>query len=83
MSTRMTRPIQNAEKLPATSPDRMLSEAPPWRDEVTISCTCRDLVLVNARVNSGMSAPASVPRLMITARFHHRPSWPGRSPSSR
>ena len=80
---RMTSPIQNAEKLPATKPERILSEAPPWREEVTISWTCRDLVLVNTRVNSGMTAPAMVPRLMITERVHQRPSWPGRSPSSR
>ncbi len=31
---RITSPCQNAEKLPATKPDRMFSEAPPWRDEV-------------------------------------------------
>jgi hypothetical protein len=32
-------PIQNALKLPAMSPARMLSDAPPSRDEVTTSRT--------------------------------------------
>ena len=32
-------PIQYALKFPATSPDRMLSDAPPSRDDVTISLT--------------------------------------------
>jgi hypothetical protein len=43
----MTMPIQNAEKLPATSPDRMLRLAPPSFDAVTTSRTCRELVDVN------------------------------------
>jgi len=34
-----TMPIQNALKLPAVSPDRMFSEAPPSRDDVTTSRT--------------------------------------------
>ena len=55
MSPRMTNPCQKAEKLPQTKPERMLSEkAPPWRDEVTISFTCRLCVEVKAFVNSGI-----------------------------
>jgi hypothetical protein len=41
----MTRPIQKAEKLPATRPERMLSEAPPCREEVVTSFTWRLSVL--------------------------------------
>ena len=39
ISPRMTSPIQNAEKLPATNPDSTFREAPPWPDAVTTSCT--------------------------------------------
>src|SRR5688572_6990606 len=41
-----TTPIQNALKLPAVSPDRMLSDAPPSRDDMTTSLTCADSVEV-------------------------------------
>jgi len=64
-------PFQNALKLPATIPDRMVSDAPPSREALTISCTCFDLELVNTLVNSGMSTAASVPQLMMSARCHH------------
>jgi len=76
------RPIQNEEKLPATKPERMLSEAPPCCDEITTSRTCLLSVEVKALVNSGMTAPASVPNEMIVASTHHSPSRPGRSPSN-
>ena len=68
----MSRPIQKALKLPATKPDRIVSDAPPSRDAVTTSCTCLEWELVNALVNSGMSTAASVPQLMIVASCHHR-----------
>src|SRR6185503_9535752 len=75
----MTSPIQNAEKLPATRPDRMLSEAPPWREQLVTSLTWRELVLTKTFVNSGMTAPATVPQLMMTERTHQRspctPAW--------
>src|SRR5499426_2984394 len=51
-------------------PERMLSDAPPSRDEVTTSRTCRDSVEVKILTNSGMIAPASVPHVIIVASFH-------------
>src|SRR4029434_2812494 len=60
---------QYAEKLPATSPDRMFSEGPPSFDDVTTSLTCRDSVEVNTFTSSGMIAPASVPQDTITPSF--------------
>src|SRR6187551_569359 len=65
-------PFQNALKLPATMPERIVSEAPPSRDAVTISCTCFECELVKIFVNSGISTAASVPQLMIVANCHHR-----------
>ncbi len=64
-------PFQNALKLPATIPERMVSEAPPSRVAVTISCTCFEWELVKTLVNSGISTAASVPQLMIVASCHH------------
>src|SRR4026208_1054323 len=66
----MAIPSQYALKLPATSPDRMLSEAPPSRDEVTTSRTWRDSVEANTLTNSGMIAPASVPQVITVDSFH-------------
>src|SRR5512146_1633068 len=63
-------PSQNALKLPATKPDRMLSDGPPSRDDVTISRTCRDSVDVNTFTNSGMIAPANVPQVITADSFH-------------
>src|SRR6266849_11171432 len=63
-------PIQYALKLPATKPERMLSDAPPSRELVTISRTCRELVEVKTLTNSGISAPARVPQLITVASFH-------------
>ena len=75
----IVKPIQNAEKLPATRPARMLSEAPPSREAVTISLTCVDSVEVKTLTSSGMIAPASVPQVMIVASFHHSVPSPARS----
>src|SRR5690348_162869 len=71
-------PSQNAEKLPATRPDRMLSDGPPSRDDVTTSRVCRDSVDVNTFTNSGMIAPASVPHVMTADSFHHSELSPPR-----
>src|SRR5579859_968996 len=72
MSAMMTSPIQNAQKLPVTKPDRMFSDAPPWPEQVTISFTCRDWVLTKILVNSMMSGPASVPQETMPASTHHK-----------
>src|SRR6266513_4372640 len=72
IKVRIVSPSQYALKLPATSPDNILSEAPPSREEVTTSRTCRDSVEVKTFTNSGMIAPASVPHVMIAESFHHR-----------
>src|SRR3954471_20411546 len=68
----MSMPFQKALKLPATRPERIVSDAPPSRDAVTISWTCFEWELVKTLVNSGMSTAASVPQLMIVASCHHR-----------
>src|ERR1043166_3938106 len=67
----MLRPSQYPEKLPATKPDRMLSDAPPSSEDVTISFTWLELIRVKTLTSSGMMAPASVPQEMIIASFHH------------
>ena len=56
--------------MPATKPDRMFSDAPPSRDDVTTSLTWLDSVDVNTLTNSGMIAPASVPQVMTVDSFH-------------
>ena len=66
----MTRPFQNAEKLPATKPERMLSDAPPCLEAVTTSLTWAEVVEVKILVNSGITAPAIVPQLMMTLSAH-------------
>src|SRR5262249_23530663 len=68
----MRMPFQNALKLPATMPERIVSDEPPSRDAVTISWTCLECELVKIFVNSGMSTAARVPQLMIVASCHHR-----------
>src|SRR5437588_2126434 len=68
----MSMPFQKALKLPATSPDRIVSDGPPSREAVTISCTCLECELVKILVNSGMSTAANVPQLMIVASCHQR-----------
>ena len=52
-------------------PDRMLSDAPPSRDDETTSFTWPELVEVKTFTHSGMIAPASVPQVMIVESFHH------------
>src|SRR5438067_2744350 len=66
----IVRPIQKAEKLPATKPERMFKEAPPCFEQLVTSRTCLDVVLTNTLVNSGISAPATVPQLMISESTH-------------
>src|ERR1700722_8517878 len=66
----MTIPFQNAAKLPATRPERIVKDAPPSREAATISATCLDLDEVNAFVNSGITAAAIVPQLMIAESLH-------------
>src|SRR5881396_135855 len=66
----MTRPIQKAEKLPATKPERMFNEAPPCLEQFVTSRTCREVVLTKTFVNSGISAPATVPQLMMVESTH-------------
>src|SRR5436190_16239572 len=63
-------PFQKALKLPATMPDRIVRDAPPSRDAVTISWTCLECELVKTLVNSGMSTAARVPQLIIVASCH-------------
>src|SRR3989442_809270 len=72
ISTMMHSPIQNADMLPATKPERMFSEAPPCLEQLVTSRTWRELVLTNTFVNSGINAPAIVPQLMITDSAHQR-----------
>ena len=69
----MAMPSQYAEKLPATRPERMSREAPPCRELVTTSRTCRLWVEVKTLTSSGMRAPASVPQDTIVASCHHSP----------
>src|SRR5947208_16814632 len=71
MRTTMVMPSQNALKLPAMRPDKMLSEAPPSREEVTTSLTWLDSVDVKILTSSGMIAPASVPHVMTVESLHH------------
>src|SRR5882672_11248815 len=72
ISRRITRPVQKAEKLPATRPERMLSDAPPCLEDVTTSLTCRLSVEVKILVNSGINAPAMVRSEMMEDSTHQR-----------
>src|SRR5215213_7708900 len=67
----MLRPSQYALKLPATSPARIFSDAPPSRDEDTTSRTCAESVDVKTFTSSGMIAPARVPHVITVDNFHH------------
>src|ERR1044071_6889657 len=82
MSTMIVMPNQNALKLPATRPERMLSDGPPSRDDVTTSRTCADSVEVNTFTSSGITAPAKVPHVMIEASFHQSVAASGPVPST-
>src|SRR3712207_3188158 len=75
----MAIPSQKPLKFPATRPERMLSDAPPSRDEVTTSWVCRDSVEVKTFTSSGMIAPARVPQEMTADSFHQSESSPPRS----
>src|SRR5438552_13515355 len=69
-------PNQNALKFPATKPDRMFNDAPPSRDDATISRTCAEWTDVKTSTSSGMIAPASVPHVITSDSFHHRVGSP-------
>src|SRR5262245_16835234 len=79
IKTRIASPNQYALKLPAMKPDRMFSDAPPSRDDVTTSRTCLESVDVNTFTNSGMTAPARVPQVITVDSFHHSVVSPPRS----
>src|SRR5215208_6364693 len=79
MSSSIVNPSQYALKLPATNPERIFKDAPPSRELVTISLTCPELVEVKTLTNSGMSAPARVPQLMMVASFHQSDVSPPKS----
>src|SRR5215203_5971120 len=76
MRAMIVMPSQNALKLPATRPERMLSDGPPSRDDVTTSRVCALSVDVKTFTNSGMIAPASVPHVMTAESFHHNEPSP-------
>ena len=71
ISVAIAMPIQKALKFPAVSPASTLSEAPPSREAVTISRTWADSVEVNTFTSAGITAPASVPQVMMSDSFHH------------
>src|SRR5215471_11241292 len=75
MSTMIARPIQKADMLPATKPERIFSEAPPCFEQLVTSRTWREFVLTNTFVNSGIIAPATVPQLIIADSTHHKFGW--------
>src|SRR6185503_18135714 len=60
-------------------PERIFSEAPPSREDMTTSRTCRESVDVKTFTNSGMIAPARVPHVMMADNFHHSVESPPRS----
>src|SRR3990167_9986833 len=64
ISETMLSPSQYALKLPATNPDRILSDAPPSREEATTSFTWEDSTDVKIFTSSGMIAPARVPQVI-------------------
>src|SRR5438876_10273112 len=72
MRLAISRPFQKALKLPATRPERIVRDAPPSREAVTISCTCLECELVKILVNSGIRTAASVPQLIMVASCHQR-----------
>src|SRR5215475_6091055 len=83
----MHKPIQSAEKLPATKPERMFNEAPPCFEQFVTSRTCLEFVLVKTLVNSGINAPAMVPQEIIIESTHQSegcaaPPTPAKSPNN-
>src|SRR6266446_2990178 len=75
IKTMMHSPIQKADMLPATKPERMFSDAPPCLEQLVTSRTWREVVLTKTFVNSGINAPATVPQLIMTDSTHHRAGW--------
>src|SRR6185436_10193435 len=75
---RIATPTQYALKFPATRPDRMLSDGPPSRDDVTTSRTCFECTEVKILTISGMIAPASVPHVITVESCHQRSGLPPR-----
>src|SRR5216683_5034470 len=75
IKTMMHSPIQKADMLPATKPERMFSEAPPCLEQLVTSRTWREVVLTKTFVNSGINAPATVPQLIMTDKTHHNAGW--------
>src|SRR5437773_4550806 len=75
MSTMMHNPIQKADMLPATKPERMFSDAPPCLEQLVTSRTWRELVLTNTFVNSGINAPATVPQLIMAESINQSFVW--------
>ena len=73
----MPREDQYAEKLPATRPERMLSEGPPSRDDVTTSRTCLECVDVKifAARDDGAGERTAV---MTVESCHQRSALPPR-----
>jgi hypothetical protein len=69
-------PSQYALKLPATNPDRMLSDGPPSLEDVTTSRTWVDSTDVKILTSSGMIAPAKVPHVITVESCHHRSARP-------
>ncbi len=49
----------------------MLSDAPPSFEAWTTSLTWAEWVEVKTLTSSGMSAPATVPQVMMVESFHH------------
>src|SRR5262245_18807215 len=79
MRAMMVMHIQYELKSPATRPNRMLSDGPPSVEDAITSRTCEDSVEVKIFTSSGMTAPASVPQLMISESFHQSVGSPPRS----
>ena len=75
-----TKPVQKPEKLPATKPDNILSDAPPCSDALTTSFTCEDFGEVNILVISGIIAAPNVPQEIMVANIHQRSVFPLRFP---
>src|SRR5262245_45502486 len=78
MRKSMVMPSQKPLKLPAVRPERMLSDGPPSRLDVTTSRVCRDSTEVKTFTSSGMIAPAKVPQVMMSDSFHHSVGSPPR-----
>ena len=65
-------PIQNADILPDTIPERIVNEEPPSLEAVTTSSVCLAFGEVKIFVNSGIKAAPNVPQEMIAERISHK-----------